>query len=126
MTPYEKNLRAFVKLIESRGLTALEQTELLQLAQQSNNNLEQLAKEIIQWCQATGLENELANYRRALASATSAELIFPGQSPTKEAGNQAVADLLINAIQTSVPPKPVPTPAPSNTGAVSKPSEKKP
>jgi hypothetical protein len=112
MTPYEKNLRAFVKLIESRGLTALEQTELLQLVQQSENDLERLAKSIIQWCQSASLETMLANYRRTLLPATSAELgfsspptskKFPGPPLSKEADERACRDLLSNCIQTSIP-----------------------
>jgi hypothetical protein len=114
MKPYEKNLRAFVKLIKNRGLTALEQTELLQLVQQSENNLEQLANELIKRCQAASLGNELANYRRTLLPATSADLgfssqptskKFPGQpsSPSMEAVERACIDSLRNALQTSIP-----------------------
>jgi len=128
MNIYETNIRAFVKLIESRGLTTLEQTELLQLVQQSENNLEQQANELIKRCQAASMGNELANYRRTLLPATSAELGFSDQLISKEAGEQACQDLLRNAIQTSkvLPPNYVPTLATGNPGEVPKPSEKKP
>jgi hypothetical protein len=131
MKPYEKNLRAFVKLIESRELTALEQTELLQLVQQSENYPENdweqlLANAIIQWCQSASLETVLANYRRTLLPATSVELKLSDQPISIEAGKQACLDLLRNAIQTSGPPKHVSTPTTDKPGEVPKVSEKKP
>lgn len=128
MNIYETNIRAFVKLIESRGLTTLEQTELLQLVQQSENNLEQQANELIKRCQAASLGNELANYRRTLLPATSAELGRSDQSIPIEAGKQACLDLLRNAIQEAkvLASNYVPTLAIGNPNEAPKPSEKKP
>ncbi len=126
MNIYETNIRAFVKLIEKRGLTALEQTELRQLLQQSENDLERLANAIVEWCQVASLETTLDDYCDTLLPATSAELRLSDQPISIVDGKQACLDLLRNAIQTSGPPKHVSTPTTDKPGEVPKVSEKKP
>jgi len=104
----EQNITAFAHLVKTLALTEADKTGLFQMIDTLQDPLEALSNAISTWCSDRSLQNALDDQYNELFSSVARGF---GKSPTEKEGQQAVVDLLRNAIQTSVPPtKSIPVP----------------